>query len=218
MKLDFDDCTCLIVDKRYEADRPRIEGLLAPYGLRPRFFLDGDGVTLDRHLYDQTTLTPPAPWRFGQGAYQHFRAMQEVVRRAKAAGRRSLLWVEDDLILGENFGDLLEHAELPPDWDIFYFGANHSKAHVEGAGDHIIRVKGSLTTHMVAFRDTVFDAILALRPTAVIDELIARVLHPRYRTYALWPNEARQRAGLSHLWGVRVDYSKEFDYPGNPWG
>lgn len=201
--------TCLIVDKRYESERDRIIKLVNSMGLADRtsFFIDGDGQ--HNYFYDQTTLELPNGWIHGQGAYQHFRALQEIVRDNREWGRSNFLFIEDDCVLTEDFTNI----EFPDDWDIMYFGANHSNSlwyYIDEAKPSIMRVMGSLTTHCVAFNHTVYDAILELEPTHVIDKLIADRIQPFYNCYAVWPNTAIQKPGLSHLWNQQVDYTEIF--------
>lgn len=213
----FDYTYCLSVDYRYEKEKERIQKLLIPYGIyidtndpehwpNGHFFIDGKGEQLPMSWYNQISPSPPPTWQDGEGSYAHFRAFKKMIGGFDG---ETLLVVEDDLVLTPDFEEVATKAleQLPDDWDMFYFGANHSGHRTREISPNILRCFGSACTHMVAFRRPIYDAILELPEDRTIDWNIANRLHHKFCCYAAWPNSAIQRPGYSLLWKRQVDYS-----------
>lgn len=200
----------LFVDYRYRKDYNRVWELLKSKGIVTfKTFIDGKGNELPPSLYTQISPTPVPTWKDGPASYSHFVALKKIIECAKAGGATEFLFVEDDLVFTEEFDEVVRkaHADLPNDWDMLYYGANHSGHKTRVITPNILRVFGSACTHCVAIRNTIFDDILALPPDKTIDWNIANRLHGKYNCYAVWPNVAIQRPGYSYLWKQRVDYS-----------
>lgn len=228
----FDWTYCLSVDYRYEKERDRIINLLHPYGINffdsrlfvesgfgnASFFIDGKGDQLPRDHYNQISPPPPPTWQDGPGAYAHFCAFKKMIGDTADAGTNTLLIVEDDLILTPEFEETATAAlaQLPDDWDMFYFGANHTGHWTRDVDKNLLRCFGSACTHMVAFRHTIYDDVLALPPDRTIDWNIGHRLHQKYNCYACWPSVALQKPGYSLLWKQRVDYSDLWENKGQP--
>jgi hypothetical protein len=209
-KLPFDAAVCLVLDRRYQKDWPRIRTLFEPRLACPVYsFVDGDGRVLPENQYDQLKMSPPASFKGKAGSYQQFMAMQAIVKFAKNEGLKSLLFIEDDCDLTPNFDevttDAFEQLGRCP-WDLLYFGANHTQSVMTPVSANLMTVRGSLCNHCVGIRHTVFDAILALKPVAPSDYLIAHTIQPHYRTFAICPTVAIQKAGYSFIQNQHVDY------------
>lgn len=212
----------LSVDYRYMQEKDRIISLLAPHGLKENtnfsFFIDGTGHQLAKSMYNQITPLMPHSYLDGPGSYAHFCAFKAMTRKAKNYNFDSFLIVEDDLVLTDDFEEVstLAWQQLPPDWDMLYYGANHTKATTEEAGSNLLRVDGSLTTHMVAFRSTIYDAVLSLPDDKTIDWNMAQRIHHKFKCFAVWPSVALQKPGYSQIWKRHVNYSHLWSNKGTP--
>lgn len=210
----------LSVDYRYNKERDRLLDLLLPRGIKLysncSFFIEGKGQYLPREAYNQ--ISPPVPlgYRDGPNSYAHFCAFRNIIKQAGDMGVENILIIEDDLILTKDFDEIALQAweQLPDDWDMLYYGANHSTARTQDIGSHLMRVCGSLTTHMVAFKSTIYSDITSLPIDKTIDWNIAHRLHDKFKCYAVWPSIARQKPGYSLIWGQRVDYSELWERKG----
>lgn len=213
-----DSAVCLIVDRRYGTERPRLEALFG-HLTDFRFFVDGEGTRLRPDLYDQTTLSDRPPWfNLGPGEWRHHNAFRKIIRRARDEGRRGPLFLEDDVVLtGESDAVVaaatVQMAALAP-WDVLYYGANHTYAVTEDLAPNVLRVDGSFCTHCVAFRDTTFDALIEYPIATATDVSLVEYLHRRFHCYAIWPSVALQKPGWSILQNRPVDYLKLFDCKG----
>lgn len=204
----FDDARILSVDYRYESERDRLVELLNKRGVYPRFFIEGRGEELARNLYNQISCDAPPTWKDGRPSYNQFRAIKSIIEETKKAGGNNVLFMEDDLVFTLYFDDIVDIIEIPDDWDMIYYGANHTKHKTQGAGPHLIRVFGSTCMHCVGINHTIFDAILSLPCDRTMDWNIANRLHESYHCYAIYPSVALQKPGYSHLWRQHVDYSE----------
>jgi hypothetical protein len=73
-----------------------------------------------------------------------------------------------------------------------------------------MQIRGSLCNHCVIFQRPVFEALAAMRPTAPSDVVIATTLHKDFGCYAVCPNVALQKPGISYIQNGPVDYTLLF--------
>jgi hypothetical protein len=214
----YDKVFALCVDYRYDRESHRISDLLESQGVDEfQFYIDGEGHQLPRRMYTRISpATAPRTWQDGLPAYRHFTAVRDIIRQGKEKGWKTILLVEDDLVLLDNFEEVAGKAleQLPDDWDMFYFGANHSGHRTKQIAPNLLRCFGSACTHCVAFKDSIYDAILELPEDRTIDWNIGYRLHELFRCYAAWPNTAIQKPGYSTLWLRSVDYTPLWDNKG----
>jgi hypothetical protein len=212
---EYDRIVCLCVDQRYAIEWPRVRQLIHEKKGEARCFVEGKGELLPRDCYHQISSTPPAGWRGHPNAYNHFTAMQSIVREARESGVRTLLFLEDDVDFTDRFDEIVEcacvdFAEFGIQWDMLYYGANHTWAETREIGPNLLRICGSLTLHCVGIRSTAFDAILTLPPHAALDLLISTQIQPVYECYSVWPSVALQMPGFSQINNANVDYTAMF--------
>jgi hypothetical protein len=212
---DYDAAYCLCVDYRFRTEFARVAGLLGDRGRGVTPFIDGKGKVLSSCMYNQISPTPPPGWLYGPGAYAHFHGTKGIIREAKRQRARHVLFVEDDLILAPEFDRVVEQAtgQIEAegiDWDVLYYGANHTPAVTKNLGENVMRVFGSFTTHCMGVRESIYDAILALPEIHVIDNVIASSLHHQFKFLSVWPNVALQKPGFSYLWRKDADYTELF--------
>ncbi|MGI9168045.1 MAG: glycosyltransferase family 25 protein [Pyrinomonadaceae bacterium] len=149
--------------------------------------LDGDNMNL------------PANWIHTPGAYGCLLSHLQVVREARRLGVSSVLIFEDDVV----FDDHLEKKfsiyidQLPPDWDMLFFGALHKDEPIKVA-DNIARITQANSTYAYVLRETVFDDFIELNRKSE-EELDnnSLVLQQRFKCYCFMP----------HLAWVETDYS-----------
>lgn len=124
-----------------------------------------------------------------------------IIRDAKAKGYRSILILEDDLVLRPNWENIFRHAYagLPDSWEMFYLGVNNLNPAVEIA-PHLSRIRTGFTTHAYAVHSRAYDTIIeAFDFRGQADVLYADYLHPRGNSYCVSPNIAIQEAGHSDI-------------------
>ncbi len=149
--------------------------------------LDGDKMKL------------PANWVHTPGAYGCLLSHLQVVREARRLGVPSVLIFEDDV----GFDDHLEKKfsiyidQLPPDWDMLFFGALHKDEPIKVA-DNIARITQAYSTYAYVLKDTMFDDFIELnRKTEHELDNNSLVLQHQFNCYCFMP----------HLAWVETDYS-----------
>lgn len=132
-----------------------------------------------------------------------------VVKKAKGESAASYVVFEDDVLLRRGFPQLFNYfwQQVPGDWDIVYFGANHNNTNPPKVADSIVRVNGSYTTHAMAVKLTAYDEMIRVwsNPVKNVDVLLSE-LHSKLNCYCFSPNLAGQRAGYSDILNKDVNY------------
>lgn len=215
----FDRAVCLNIDRRI-GERGRISEEFSAHGIQVEFFLAGNGSVADIE-YDHIDVRPvrvkstyPA-FQARPNSYNAFLCFQKIIRKAQSQGVETLLILEDDVHLNNDFGDVASAAwkelfEVDPDWQLFYLGANHTWSRTKEVAPHLLRLNGSGCFHAVCLRRNVFDLVLAMEPTEPIDGCVGKRLHLSGHAYAVWPNIAVQQPGFSHCEGTQVNYLSLF--------
>ncbi|MDT4953596.1 MAG: glycosyl transferase, family 25 [Acidobacteriota bacterium] len=148
---------------------------------------------------DGENLRLPAHWIHTPGAYGCLRSHAQVVSEARRLGVSSLLIFEDDVVfdpqLQKKFRSYIE--QLPPRWDMLFFGALHKDEPVK-VSENIVRLTKSNSTYAYALRDTVFDAFIELNQRAedVLDNN-SFLLQQQFNCYCFMPHLAWVETGYS---------------------
>jgi hypothetical protein len=222
---DYDRIVALVVDHRYHTEVPRIQQLIASKGGREVIpFVDGTGQLLPRQLYNQISPRPVVGWQDSDKTYSQLIAIRTILRQAKNDGVKNLLFLEDDVDFTENFDEILYKGLVQmgrlracgylPDWDLIYYGANHTWHRTDEIGENVLKLNGSYCLHCVGIPNHMFDPLLNLPDEKVMDWMISNYIHPHYNCYAIWPNIAVQRPGHSYLNNKHQDYSEWFKSKG----
>ncbi len=123
------------------------------------------------------------------------------------------LVLEDDVKFHDSFGAFPEFwKEVPEDWDLVYFGANHNGTNPPQVMDKIVKVNGSFTTHAMVVKSTMYDALIELwsKPVAQVDVLLSS-LHSKFNCYCFTPNLVGQMPGFSDILNKEVNYDHFLD-------
>ncbi len=161
---------------------------------------------------DGDSLKLPANWVHTPGAYGCLLSHLQVIREARRLGVPSVLIFEDDVV----FDDHLEKKfsiyidQLPPDWDMLFFGALHKDEPVK-ISDNIARITQANSTYACALKATVFDDFIELnRKTEEVLDSNSLVLQQQFNCYCFIPHlawveaehsDAQER--LVHHWYLR---------------
>lgn len=228
---DYDRIVVLTVDHRYHAEVPRIQDLIASKkGREVLPFVDGEGLILPRKMYGQISPRPPKGWADMEKTYSQLTAIRTILRQAKSDGVNNLLFLEDDVDFTPEFDEIVEKAtaqlsnlgtympdgrHIPlPEWDLLYYGANHTWHRTDQLDENILGLSGSYCLHCVGIRRRMFDVLLALPDERVMDWMISTYIHHQHACYAIWPSIAIQRPGHSYLNGSHQDYTEWFKSKG----
>jgi glycosyl transferase family 25 len=181
--------TCINLDRRPKRWQ-QMQRKFAQHGIlsvRRVPALDGDSLAL------------PADWVHTPGAYGCLRSHLQAVCEAQRLNEPSILIFEDDVVFAEEFE--LKFAagihELPPDWDMLFFGALHRDEPIR-ITDHIARITRAYSTYAYVIRNTMFDEFIELNRHSKQElDNNTMLLQQRFNCYCFMP----------HLTWVETDYS-----------
>ena len=178
----FPHKVCINLDRRPDR-RQRMQAEFARHGIENVHHfsaVDGNAVAL------------PADWRHTAGAYGCLLSHLAVVQEARRLDHKSVLIFEDDAVFDPRFENKFPVfvEQVPPDWDMLYFGALHKDQPID-VRDHVSRITKANSTYAYALKHTVFDAFLDLNRRAenVLD-VNAYLLQERFNCYCFMPNLA----------------------------
>ncbi len=156
-----------------------------------------------------------------------FASHRAVIQHAKNNNFKNILVFEDDFMFLENPLETLSKCVdflSKNHWDLFYLGQT-TTSEVIGkplglAADGILRLKGGLATHAIAYNNTIYDTLLnELPPNEEIinwlmvnesmDGWLMRNIQPKdeYKCYTTDPMLCVQRPSYSNIDNKFVDYS-----------
>ena len=141
---------------------------------------------------DGQRVVVPAIWKDSPGAYGCLRSHLEVVQEARKLGWPSVLIFEDDAAIDpqiqENFRSYF--PQVPSNWDMLHFGANHMSAPLEVA-KNVVRITSANSTFAYALNRSVFDSFIELNSKAVMAvDLNNRTLQAEHACYCFTPHLA----------------------------
>lgn len=145
------------------------------------------------------------------------------------SGYANALVLEDDCVFINTSHLYYAVNELPPDWDIFYLGANLTG--LDGLKDwkypteyshHLCRLHDAFQTHAIAYSRKMMQWIVDNFPfykdeyeregLTIFDEwLRINVLHGDFKSFVINPQISYQRRSFSDLWNVESDYTSCFE-------
>lgn len=215
-----DRIVCLLLDKR-DFNRELISVDLGRYfSGEIQYFRVGEGKIFPKETYGHINVEPPKrsgyrAWKDRPNSYNAFLSFREIIKQAVIDNVTSLLILEDDAVSVDALPLHLPSAltELPvidPEWELLYLGANHTFSRTVPVSDTLLRLNGSGCWHAVLLHARSFPLILDLSLLGPIDGEVAKKVHPRGHSYAVWPNLVWTRPGYSHCEGFEVDYSHYF--------
>ena len=133
-----------------------------------------------------------------------------ILKKAKAAGYKNILVLEDDVIFQDNAAAIFEAAtqQLIADaWDMLYLSGNHIRA-TQPESKNLKKLTGTFATHGYGIQSRMYDLVInsAMDYGREIDVYYANQIHRQYRCFCMEPHIIRQGAGYSDIVSRNVDY------------
>jgi GR25 family glycosyltransferase involved in LPS biosynthesis len=150
-----------------------------------------EGVQRFAAVDGQQTIVP-AGWTDSPGAYGCLRSHLEIIEEARRLGWPNVLIFEDDAALdpelNEKFSSYFE--QVPSDWEMLHFGANHMAEPV-GVSANVVRITSANSTFAYALNAAVFDGFIELNTRALTAvDLNNRTLQKEHACYCFMPHLA----------------------------
>ncbi|HET6975886.1 MAG TPA: glycosyltransferase family 25 protein [Pyrinomonadaceae bacterium] len=173
---------CINLDRRperWEQMRAKFER----YGI--------EGVQRFAAVDGEQAIVPPN-WKDSPGAYGCLRSHLEIIKEARRLGWPSVLIFEDDAALDAELHDKFSFyfEQVPSDWEMLHFGANHMAAPVAVAAN-VVRITSANSTFAYALNRNVFDSFIELNTQALTAvDLNNRTLQTEHACYCFMPHLA----------------------------
>lgn len=131
-----------------------------------------------------------------------------IIQTAFYMGLDAIMVFEDDVVLRENFTDMMDTclADLPENWDLLMLAGSH-KIKPTPVTDNIFKVNKSFCSHAYIMRSTVFE--LVLKRLKCFDQpldCIFTELQQSHQVYVTNPPMVWQTAGFSIIEGRYMNY------------
>jgi len=162
---------------------------------------------IDGKLYDWSTTTYNENLLKGElGIMEtHINIITEAIEK----GYSSVVIFEDDVYFMPEIANLEEYINsVPSDWDMIYFGGNHTYGGIpDQVNEKIMRLHNTFALEGVVIRDTLFNKILELatKREKPIDGYYAD-LQKTNNIYGFFPNMTVQKIDYSDIQNKKVDY------------
>jgi GR25 family glycosyltransferase involved in LPS biosynthesis len=139
-----------------------------------------------------------------------------VIQHAKDSNFENILILEDDIEFHDDMNKLFSEyiKELPSDWDMLFFGANHSQNNVWMVDpliqvtDHVYKIIRSYANHCYVVKHTAYDKLIdALSRKDKPNDVLVSDVQKELNCYLFRPHLAWQRPSYSDLQEEFADYS-----------
>lgn len=153
--------------------------------------------------------TLPKPHALLDGELGVLESNLKLVKYASENNLPNFLMLEDDVVFSEEVNNLDKYmANIPDDWDMIYFGGNHTQSHPpKQINETTLKLHYTVTTHCIAIRSTVYDAIESILPkkSKPVDNYYTWVQQSS-NVYCTNPSIAFQKGGFSDIRNRVVNY------------
>lgn len=219
----IDKVTCLCLVDR-EKEWSELEEQIKQKGWDYERFLAGSSMYSTQYKLDWEDVDNPdvSRWGYGREGYKHhhwnaFQCHHEMIKRAKAEGRKNLLILEDDAYITDRFDKVFN--EIPEaQFNILYLGwwvgdendEFNKKIETDYAADGIIRLHkvvqlGGL--HGALIDASMFDFILSMPANNPIDCQL-NMYHGQLQTWYVAPKIIHTKTMLSICEGSVIERNK----------
>ena len=160
--------------------------------------------------YDGKGLNLTNEYNLKPGEIGVIKSNLDIIKDAKKNKYNTILIIEDDCVFNneiKNFNNLIDY--IPEDWDMIYFGGNHSHTNNDlRINNKVIKITNSFAIHCVAIKSTVFDEILEILNNydRQIDVLYCEI-QKKHNVYCFYPAIAKQKIDFSDIQNRIVDYN-----------
>jgi GR25 family glycosyltransferase involved in LPS biosynthesis len=124
-----------------------------------------------------------------------------------------IIIIEDDCLFVENFNEKLEDfiKNVPSDWDMLYFGANHNyhmgKETIK-INEKCIKLNNSYSAHCVLLKKKVFEELIEkIKDFSIENDIMMSNLQNKYNTYSSSEVLATQTESHSDIENKIVNYN-----------
>lgn len=223
--LGVDHVICLTLDKRIGIAYDLQESFMKR-GYKFEMFIGGDGKTLPRDMYniiDSNELplwyresVNYSKWFQLPNAANAWRAHKALMEMCLERQYESILLVEDDAVLMDNFDTALPHVEefaRNTDWSLFYIGSFYDEKKPTMVHPLVARVNNSIMGfHAVAIKNHIIQKLVRWPQIGPMDYICSEYMVKYFPSYVCVPPPIVQRGGWSYCEGHFLGRRAEDNY------
>lgn len=159
---------------------------------------------------DGNSLTNPTKLKNGMfGLVKTYLNIHEEWSKKDA---ENIFLIEDDCLFLDNFNEKLEQYinNVPSDWDMLYFGANHNYhggMQTLKINEKCIKLNNSYTAHCVLLKKKVFDELIEnIKNFSIENDVMMALLQRKYNAYSTSEPLTLQIENYSNIENKVVNY------------
>lgn len=139
-----------------------------------------------------------------------------IIQYAKDKNFENILILEDDIEFHENVNQLFFDyiMDIPSDWDMIFFGGNHSENNIWmtepliSVTEHVYKIIRSYANHCYVVKNTAYDKLIeALSRKDKPNDVLISDIQKQLNCYLFRPHLAWQRPSYSDLQEQFTEYS-----------
>jgi GR25 family glycosyltransferase involved in LPS biosynthesis len=153
------------------------------------------------------------PTKFPSGMYGLLVTYLNIYEHWSQSPKENILIIEDDCVFTDDFNEKLESYmnEVPDDWDMLYFGANHNYhmgQKTEPINDKCIKLNNSYSAHCVLIKSYVFEELInGIKGFKIENDVMMANLQKKYNAYSSSDTLTTQLVSYSDIQGKVMDYN-----------
>lgn len=214
-ELGIDKIYALVLDKRFNDWQNKKDKLKFELGLQIKDFIVGNGscpyFKYDRLDIDKTAPLYPEtisylPWIKHKSSYNAFLSHRGILQNAKKENLNSILLLEDDVVLQENYREILidvletiKHIN----YDVLYLGGFYKQEKLFGFPQtkYLYRTLGNGGWHSVIIKRRLFDFFIDHLAIAPMDHICETKIcaNRNYMCLAIHPSILMQESNYSYV-------------------
>lgn len=152
------------------------------------------------------------PTRLKNGMYGLIQTYLNIYEEWKNNKTGTITIIEDDCVFVDDFNEKSYsfYENVPSDWDMIYFGANHNRPIGDTTikiNDYCLKLGYSFTAHCVILKDNVFEHLISeIKNFNIENDVVLANLQRTYNAYCSTEILANQIPNFSNIENRYVDY------------
>lgn len=153
------------------------------------------------------------PTKMPSGMYGLIKTYLNMYDNWKKSPKENILIIEDDCVFLDGFNEKLEKyiSNVPDNWDMLYFGANHNYhmgEKTEIINEKCIKLNNSYSAHCVLIKSHVFEELIfGIQTFTIENDVMMANLQKKYNAYSSSETLTTQLVSYSDIQNKVMDYN-----------
>ena len=149
------------------------------------------------------------PTRLKNGMYGLIKTYLNIYEEWKNKKTGTITIIEDDCVFVDGFNDKSKifYKNVPSDWEMLYFGANHNGETTKKINENCLKLSYSFTAHCVILKDHVFEHLISeIKNFTIENDVVMANFQQQYNAYCSIETLATQIPNFSNIENCFVNY------------